>query len=63
MTLLLISLNGKWQKYFKQKDGKTMNTTEESKERNLSNHFFSVKNLSMDGMREGMENGDTRLFR
>ncbi len=27
-----------------------MNTTEESKERNLSNHFFSVKNLTMDGM-------------
>lgn len=27
-----------------------MNTTEESKERILSNHFFSVKNLTMDGM-------------
>ena len=27
-----------------------MNTTEESKERTLSNHFFSVKNLTMDGM-------------
>ena len=26
-----------------------MNTTEESKEGNLSNHFFSVKNLTMDG--------------
>jgi len=27
-----------------------MSTTEESKERILSNHFFSVKNLTMDGM-------------
>ena len=27
-----------------------MNPTEESKERILSNHFFSVKNLTMDGM-------------